>query len=616
LAKPYDLELELVSAKGVRKWVRSIGHPKVENGNVVQVMGSFQDITERKHAEQHIEHLNRVLLTIRDVKRVIEHEKTPETIIKKVCRLLVDNRGYASALITLTDQKDTPVLWSSSGLAVCSDWLNNIIERGELPPCCDFECSEVQKDTKHGVILGRCDECPVAQSSGDIQSLCAQLLHDDRKFGYLVAALNYEVRIDDEEIELFAEMAEDLVYALRVLEIDQAHKESERRRKSLEGQLVQAQKMEAIGTLAGGIAHDFNNILSPILIHSELALMEVPQENPVYQNIRSIYKAGERARDLVKQILTFARIKEEDRIPLKTSVIVKEVIKFLRSTIPSTIDIRYEFNTEKEIIFADQTQLNQIVMNLCTNAAHAMEEKGGTLILILDNEDIDSEFCNEWPDLEPGPYVKLTVTDTGYGIDPEIMERIFEPYYTTKKFGKGTGMGLALVQSIVESYGGTITVESKAGTGTSFHIYFPLVEDYMNTLAVSDEDMELPVGDENILFIDDEQTAVDTFMVMLGRLGYKVTASTSSAEALEIFRSSPHEYDLVITDQTMPNITGKELAKKIISIRPDMPVILCTGFSEQINEKTAKDIGLSAFVMKPIVMKDIARTIREVLDNS
>jgi PAS domain S-box-containing protein len=385
-------------------------------------------------------------------------------------------------------------------------------------------------------------------------------------------------------------------------------------RVTLETQLQQAQKMESIGTLAGGIAHDFNNILSPIMIHSEMAMMDLSSGSPLQQNMKQIYKAGERARDLVMQILTFARRHEKELIPLKVSRILKEVIKLLRSSIPTTIDIQYNINSEQDTVLSDPTQLNQIIMNLCTNAVHAMEENGGTLEVILNNENLDSESADAFAELEPGRYVKLTVTDTGQGIEPQFIDKIFEPYFTTKEVGKGTGMGLALVHGIAKSYGGAVTVQSEVGKGTNFHVYLPLVEDDMGVLETAQVSEQLPTGTERILFVDDEKVAVDTMQSMLEKLGYKVTGRTSSIEALEAFRNNPQGFDLVITDQTMPNMTGKDLAKELMTIRSDIPIILCTGFSEKIDERSAEKMGISAFVMKPIVMGQIANTIREVLD--
>ncbi|MFC1838722.1 PAS domain S-box protein [Thermodesulfobacteriota bacterium] len=382
--------------------------------------------------------------------------------------------------------------------------------------------------------------------------------------------------------------------------------------RNLESQLQQAQKMESIGTLAGGIAHDFNNILSPIMLHSEMAMDELPPDDPLQHSMKEIFKAGERARDLVKQILTVARKKSEEKIALKSSLIVKEVINFLRSTIPATIDMQYHFKAKQDTILADPTQLNQILMNLCTNAAHAMGEKGGELEVILDNEDVSMEKAKRSLTLSAGRHLKISVRDTGTGISPQVIDRIFEPYFTTKQTGEGTGLGLAIINGIVQNYGGDIDVESEAGKGTTFHVYLPLID--VEISDTEEQKIKTPFGNERILFVDDEKAAVDAMQEILERLGYKVTPRTSSVEALEAFRNNPDAFDIVITDMTMPNMTGKELASELKMLRPDIPIILCTGYSVQIDEKEAKKIGIDAFIMKPIIMNEMAKIIRELLD--
>jgi len=389
-------------------------------------------------------------------------------------------------------------------------------------------------------------------------------------------------------------------------------KQAEEKRKELESKLRQAQKMEAVGTLAGGIAHDFNNILSPIMVHSEMAMMELPPESPIQHSLKEIFKAGERARDLVKQILTFSRKEEGKRAEIRITLVLKEVLKMLRSSIPTTIDIQQNMEAKSDTVLADPTHIHQIILNLGTNAAHAMREKGGTLKVSLIQEDLDSEAAERYSDLNPGSYLKLTVSDNGHGIDSETIQKIFEPYFTTKGPGEGTGMGLALVHGIVKSNGGDITVESEPGKGATFNLYIPRIE--TDVSSVEERSVKLPSGTERILFVDDEKVAVDAIKPMLEILGYNVTARTSSIETLEAFRNNPQSFDLIITDQGMPNMTGKDLARELMSIRSDIPIILCTGFSEQIDENKAKGMGISAFLMKPIVMRDMANTIRQVLD--
>ncbi len=381
-------------------------------------------------------------------------------------------------------------------------------------------------------------------------------------------------------------------------------------RTNLERQLQQAQKMEAIGTLAGGIAHDFNNILSAIIGFTEISLGDVERNSLLYNNLQKVLKAGERARDLVSQILAFSRQSELEPKPVQVTLIAKEALKLLRATLPTTIEIHQNFKSHSAVM-ADPTQIHQVIMNLCTNAGNAMQEKGGSLDVKLVDVDLDSEFIDRHPDINLGAHVKLTVSDTGHGMSQDIMNRIFDPFFTTKEKGEGTGMGLSVVHGIIKSHGGTIAVESELGKGSKFEVFFPAIE---SDVAVEPESaVPLPVGTEQILFVDDEEFQVDVGKQILERLGYNVVTRTSSLEALEAFKNDPNGFDLVITDQTMPNMTGKDLAKEMLSKRSDIPIILCTGFSEQIDEVKAKEMGIS-FVMKPIVLSQIANTIREVLD--
>jgi len=390
-------------------------------------------------------------------------------------------------------------------------------------------------------------------------------------------------------------------------------KQAEEEKYRLHEQLQQAQKMEAIGTLAGGIAHDFNNILSAIIGFSELAINEAPKETKLYENMEQVLKAGHRAKDLVKQILAFSRKGAQEEKPVSVVPIVEEVLKLLQASLPATIEIRQSYGTDLGAVMADPTQLHQVLMNLCTNAAHAMREKGGVLDVKLSRIDLDSEFAAIHTVVKPGPHVKLTVSDTGHGMSPEVLKKIFEPYFTTKERGEGTGMGLAVVLGIVESYGGTITAKSELGKGAAFDVLIPILD--ATAEKKYEEPKMLPSGTERILFVDDEQFLIDIADQMLTRLGYNVTTRISSVEALKLFESDPDRFDLVITDMDMPNMSGDSLAQTLIKIRSDIPIILCTGYSDRIDKKRAKGLGIKAFAMKPIVMRDVAVIVRKVLDS-
>jgi PAS domain S-box-containing protein len=388
-------------------------------------------------------------------------------------------------------------------------------------------------------------------------------------------------------------------------------KQAEEEKKNLEYQLQQAQKMEAIGTLAGGIAHDFNNILSVIIGYTELILMNGDVNEEVRQNLKEIFSASKHARDMVKQILAFSRQNKQERKPIQVAHIVKEAIKMLRASLPATISIQQHIEKDTGVIEADPTQIHQVLMNLCTNAAHAINEKDGVLEIHLGNVELDQKVAADIPGLKTGSYLKLSVKDSGEGIDPRAQQQIFNPYFTTKEKGKGTGLGLAVVQGIVKSNNGAVTVESEVGKGAAFHVYLPIIK---RKLTPEDEIFTpLPMGCEHILLVDDEQPLVEIGKQMLERLGYSVATRTSSIEALELFKVDPNRFDLVITDIVMPNLTGDRLAKKIINIRNDIPVVLCTGYSEKFTRQNASEMGIRSFLMKPLVMKDLADTVRQAL---
>ena len=389
-------------------------------------------------------------------------------------------------------------------------------------------------------------------------------------------------------------------------------KKEQKEKKIIETQLQQAQKMESIGTLAGGIAHDFNNILFPVLGHTEMLLQDIPEDNPIHNNLKKIYKGANRAKELVRQILTFSRQEKSELMLLKLQPVIKEALKLLRATIPTTIEIMHDINPNCGGIKADPTQIHQIVMNLTTNAYHAMEETGGILKISLKQIESGKDSL-KIPDLKPGAYACLTISDTGAGIDDELTDKIFEPFFTTKEVGKGTGMGLSVVHGIVKSMNGTINVYSEPDRGTEFNVYFLIEKSSYEKQEIQTNEV-IPFGTEHILFVDDEEEILTMEKKMLERLGYKVTSRISSIDALEAFRAAPGKFDMVITDMAMPNMPGDKLSVELTKIRPDIPVVICTGFSETMSEEKAVSLGINGFLFKPIVMKDLSHKIREVLD--
>jgi two-component system cell cycle sensor histidine kinase/response regulator CckA len=391
--------------------------------------------------------------------------------------------------------------------------------------------------------------------------------------------------------------------------------EADRQRAELEARLRQAQKMEALGVLAGGIAHDFNNILGAILGYTQLAQEDLDLKSEGRDNLEQALKAGERARDLVKHILAFSRRAEQEKRPVCLTPLIKETMHLMRASLPPQIELRHRLGTEEGLVLADATQLHQVLMNLCTNAAHAMQPGGGLLEVELEDVDLDkghAAWVRASTNLRPGLYRKLTVRDTGRGMEPEIADRVFEPYFTTKSPGQGTGLGLAVVHGIVQSHEGAISVESTPGKGSAFQVWLPRIMDAQLPAQVNQGD--LPGGRERLLFVDDEASLVEVARRMLERLGYEVDAFLSGVQALEAFSADPHGYDLVITDLSMPNMSGLHLTRKINQLRPETPVVLCTGFSQALQTDQPRELGLNGILMKPLMWRDLALAVRRVLD--
>ncbi len=424
-----------------------------------------------------------------------------------------------------------------------------------------------------------------------------------------------EARNYDSRPHFIIEMAKRrLQVSARLIGILVERKRAEQEKTMLEDRLQQAQRMESIGSLAGGIAHDLNNILFPISGLSEMLLDEIPPGNSAHENIEQIYKSAQRGSDLVKQILAFSRQSNPQKLPIRIQPILKEVLKLSRATIPMNIEITSHIKVDCGMVSADPSQVHQIAMNLITNAYHAVEINGGTINIELKETELEKDAL---PDnsMKPGKYACIIISDTGIGINRGLISKIFEPYFTTKELGKGTGLGLSVVHGIVLEHGGDIRVYSEPGKGTAFHVYLPLLEDAIEskTAAVT---REYPKGCENILLVDDEEPIIRMEQMMLERLGYQITTRMSSPDALTVFKANPSGFDLVISDRGMPNMTGEQLTMELITIRPNIPVILCTGFSDENDEKRAMDLGVKGFLKKPVARGDLAEMVRKVLDEA
>ena len=439
-----------------------------------------------------------------------------------------------------------------------------------------------------------------------------------RKDFYLRKLLQTEqekVKAANNELELrVEERTEQLTDANRDLKKEiEIRKQYERERADLEAQLFQLQKMETIGTLAGGIAHDFNNILTPIMGYTEMALEELPLESTLRYDVEQINHAAIRGKDLVQQILTFSREVDFDKNPIQMNLVIKEALNLVRASLPKTIEIKHNLNHNTGTILADATHMHQIIMNLCTNAYHAMTETGGVLSVNLKAVDLSKKLSNQFSHLKKGKYLKLEISDTGHGMDKKTMERIFEPFFTNKEVGKGSGLGLSVVHGIVSNYGGAIAVDSIPGKGSTFTIYLPQFSE--ETHHKNETNEKLARGSEHILFVDDEKEITYMGKKMLESLGYNVDIRSNSQSALKEFKANPSKYDLLVTDQAMPKMLGTELAAKMKEIRPELKVIVITGYSDTFKDILYTKNGISEIIYKPIILRDFSKVIRRVLDD-
>lgn len=462
----------------------------------------------------------------------------------------------------------------------------------------EMQPEELLGTTCHSLFRGEakpCGDCPGLLSFADTCKHQGTIEHSS--LGKFFQVSSAPILDQDNKVQYIVNVAQDVTD-----------------RQSLEKELLQAQKMEAVGTLAGGIAHDFNNILAAILGYAQLIEREAEEGSATGKYVNRLLTAGNRATELVKQILTFSRSNTQKKKPLRVDFIVQEAVKMLRSSLPANIEIQTAIDPDSGLVLADPTNIHQVVVNLCTNASHAIGKENGTLEVSLSSVEIDSEQLVGKSEVEAGVFVVLTVKDDGKGMDEETLARVFEPYFTTKKQGEGSGLGLAVTHGIVEKCDGFITVGSYLGEGSVFHVFLPCVTEDSVVTPLPEVSTPLLTGHESILVVDDEPDLAEICSTLLTHLGYRVSTETDSRTALEKFNAAPESFDLVITDQTMPGLAGEDLARAMLKVRPDLPIILCTGYTPVLSEKQAHEIGIKSFLLKPLQEKDIAKTVRRVLD--
>jgi two-component system, cell cycle sensor histidine kinase and response regulator CckA len=582
------------------------------SGSPSYLLKQVQDITARKQAEQRIEHLNRVLRAMRDVNQLIIRESDPQTLIQEASRLLVDNRGYAFALIVLTDENGRLQSWAGSGAASSSETIIATLERQGAPPCYDIIRSVegvITIDDRSGV----CKKCPIVRDCTKAPSLGVRLRHENTNFGCIIAALDQDMSVDDEECTLFFEMAEDIAFALNFIRMEADRELSERKREKLEHQLLQTHKMESIGRLAGGVAHDYNNMLSVIIGYTELAMEKIGPEEPMYEDLKEVLAAAERSTQITKQLLAFARQQTIAPELLDLNDTVEGMLKMLRRLIGEDIDFSWQPEIEVWPVKIDPTQINQILANLCVNARDAITDVGKVTIE-TQNVSFDKDYCADHAGFLPGDYVMLAVSDDGSGMTPETLDKAFEPFFTTKVPTRGTGLGLATVYGIVKQNNGFLNIYSEPEKGTTIKVYLPRHSG--ETVRVHRESpADIPLGrGETVLLVEDDGSILKLAQTILEKLGYTVLPATSPTEAKNLAAEHAGDIDLLITDVVMPEMNGRELSEHLHAQYPELETLYMSGYTANvIAHRGVLEEGVS-FIPKPLSIKDLGVKVRQVLD--
>jgi signal transduction histidine kinase/PAS domain-containing protein/ActR/RegA family two-component response regulator len=572
------------------------------------------DVTDRKLSENRIRHLNRVLRVLREVKRLTDRVQDHNTLIREGCRLLVGSRGYTCAFIVLTDGNDRPFSWAQAGMGAVFDSLAAMFTQGELPHCCGRTPAEKEVlvvDTRENL----CGACALDKHHAQSVSLCVRLSHGGVDYGYLVAEAAIRMSVDKEEQALFSEIAGDLAYALSVLQMARDRKDSESKRRSLEAQLLQAQKMESVGRLAGGVAHDYNNMLSVISGFAELALEKVDAGDPLHADLKEIQTAATRSAEITRQLVAFARKQTIAPKVLDLNDTVEGVLKMLRRLIGEDIDLAWLPDAALWSVKMDPSQIGQILANLCVNARDAISETG-KITIETDNVTMDEAYWADHAGFAPGEYVLLAVSDNGCGMDKQIQEKIFEPFFTTKGMGKGTGLGLATVYGIVMQNNGFINVYSEPEKGTSFKIYLPRHAGKAGE-AADGSGQKIPAGHgEVVLIAEDEPAIMKVSQKILERLGYRVLAAGTPSEAIRLAGKNGGHIDLLLTDVVMPEMNGHQLARQLETLCPGIKTLYMSGYTANvIAHQGVLDTGVN-FIQKPLFINDLALKVRTVLDGA